>query len=149
MGRLPDPNKEVAEEFVTYYKQLLGSEEACSLVDPQVIDRGPTLNEEQAKVMVEVVIGEEIKEALFSIGEDKSPGPDGYSSGFFKGAWEGDYRPMSCCNVVYKVIGKILAKRIKPCLGIVVNEAQSAFISKRNMIENIFLVQELVRKYGL
>lgn len=30
---------------------------------------------------------EEIKEALFDIGDDKSPRPDGYTSKFFKQAW--------------------------------------------------------------
>lgn len=30
---------------------------------------------------------DEIKSAIFSIGKDKAPGPDGYSSGFFKKAW--------------------------------------------------------------
>ena len=28
-----------------------------------------------------------LKQAVFDIADDKAPGPDGYSSGFFKAAW--------------------------------------------------------------
>ena len=37
--------------------------------------------------MIRVVFDEEIKGALFSIGDDKSLGPDGLSAYFFKRAW--------------------------------------------------------------
>ena len=39
-----------------------------------------------------------------------------------------DYRPIACCNVVYKVISKIITNRIKPALNYLVDVNQSAFI---------------------
>ena len=59
-----------------------------------------------------------------------------------------DFRPIACCNVIYKVISKIIAIRLAPTLSNIVDPAQSAFIQNRSMIDNIFLLQELLRQYG-
>ena len=59
-----------------------------------------------------------------------------------------DFRPIACCNVIYKVISKIIDIRLAPTLSNIVDPAQSAFIQNRSMIENIFLLQELLRQYG-
>ncbi|GJV71423.1 RNA-directed DNA polymerase, eukaryota, reverse transcriptase zinc-binding domain protein [Tanacetum coccineum] len=40
-----------------------------------------------------------------------------------------DYRPIACCNVIYKGISKILTNRLKAVLGKLVSESQSAFIA--------------------
>lgn len=37
--------------------------------------------------MIVMPMDEEIKAVLFNIGDDKSPGPNGYSAAFFKKAW--------------------------------------------------------------
>lgn len=58
-----------------------------------------------------------------------------------------DYRPMSCCNVFYKIISKILASRLRSVIGDIVDPAQSAFIKDRSIVDNIHLAQELFRKY--
>ncbi|KAL0449531.1 UNVERIFIED_CONTAM: hypothetical protein Slati_1509500 [Sesamum latifolium] len=42
------------------------------------------LSEEEALLLVLPVTPEEVKQAVFTIDEVKAPGPDGYSSGFFK-----------------------------------------------------------------
>ncbi|GKC34214.1 hypothetical protein Tco_1046598, partial [Tanacetum coccineum] len=34
------------------------------------------------------VTNQEVKDAIFSMGNDKSPGPDGYTTAFFKEAWD-------------------------------------------------------------
>lgn len=45
----------------------------------------------------------------------------------------GDYRPISCCNVVYKVISKIIANRLKPILQKCVSPNQAAFLKGRDL----------------
>lgn len=56
-----------------------------------------------------------------------------------------DFRPVSCCNVVYKCIAKVLVGRLKPVLNDLVGVQQSAFIPGRHIAENILLMQELMR----
>ncbi|KAL0282966.1 UNVERIFIED_CONTAM: hypothetical protein Sangu_2919900 [Sesamum angustifolium] len=45
------------------------------------------LTPEECRVLVQSVSWEEIKDAFFDIAEDKAPGPDGYSPGFYKAVW--------------------------------------------------------------
>lgn len=58
-----------------------------------------------------------------------------------------DFRPITCCNVLYKCISKILTSRIKSVLGSIVDKNQSAFIPRRHIIDNILVAQELMREY--
>lgn len=58
-----------------------------------------------------------------------------------------DYRPISCCNLIYKVITKILANRLLLGLDDIVSCNQGAFVPKRSIGENILLAQELVNDY--
>ncbi|KAK3229962.1 hypothetical protein Dsin_001843 [Dipteronia sinensis] len=58
-----------------------------------------------------------------------------------------DFRPISCCNTLYKIIAKIIANRIKPCLPDIISPSQSAFVAGRCIGYNILLVQELMRNY--
>ncbi|XP_074298734.1 uncharacterized protein LOC141629661 [Silene latifolia] len=53
-----------------------------------VVHRGAVLSEEQARELIKEVSVDEITHALFSIPKEKAPGPDGYSSQFFKDAFE-------------------------------------------------------------
>ncbi|GJW23077.1 reverse transcriptase domain-containing protein [Tanacetum coccineum] len=43
-----------------------------------------------------------------------------------------DFRPIACCNVVYKCISKVITERIKGCLDKLINKNQSAFIPGRS-----------------
>ena len=57
----------------------------------------------------------------------------------------GDFRPIGLTNVVYKTITKLLANRMAPCLPTLVDESQGAFVKGRNLVDNVYLAQELVR----
>ncbi|XP_039004056.1 uncharacterized protein LOC120131001 [Hibiscus syriacus] len=59
-----------------------------------------------------------------------------------------DYRPISCCSVVYKIITKILVKRLSLVLPDLINLNQTAFLKGRSIIDNTLLAQELVKGYG-
>ncbi|GJR26469.1 putative nucleotidyltransferase, ribonuclease H [Tanacetum coccineum] len=58
-----------------------------------------------------------------------------------------DYRPIACCNVIFKCISKILTERMKKCLGKLVSQNQSAFIPNRQIQDNILISHELLKGY--
>ncbi|XP_021979685.1 uncharacterized protein LOC110875793 [Helianthus annuus] len=58
-----------------------------------------------------------------------------------------DYRPVACCNVLYKCISKIVADRIKVGLNDIVSVNQSAFVPGRRISDNVLLTQELMHNY--
>ncbi|XP_057958654.1 uncharacterized protein LOC131151426 [Malania oleifera] len=86
---------------------------------------------------------QEIKDVVFSIGDLKSPSSDGFSACFFKKAWDIIGNEFALAIKEFFESG-----RIKPCLEDIVSLAQSDFVQQRSMIENIYLVQEIVRKYA-
>ena len=56
----------------------------------------------------------------------------------------GNYRPISLCNTVYKVVTKILVARIRPFLDKLVSPLQSAFMPGRRSVDNTIVVQEVI-----
>ncbi|WZZ44961.1 hypothetical protein YC2023_041220 [Brassica napus] len=130
---------------------------------------------------------EEIRCVLFRLNKNKSPGPDGLTSGFFKDSWQilgaevirsiqtffvsgflppssnatiltlvpkrigastiTNYRPISCCNTLYKVISKLLVKRLKPILPTLILPNQTAFVQGRLLVENTILASEIIHGY--
>ena len=40
-----------------------------------------------------------------------------------------DYRPIALCNTHYKIIAKLLTRRLKPLLPVLISNTQSAFVS--------------------
>ncbi|XP_039022895.1 uncharacterized protein LOC120155401 [Hibiscus syriacus] len=77
-------------EILEYFKTLLGSK------DPNVIEYPHTLLKdliqpipsfEESETLIKEVTSDEIREVIFSQGNEKAPSPDGFTALFFKKAW--------------------------------------------------------------
>lgn len=55
-----------------------------------------------------------------------------------------DFRPISCLNTIYKVISRLMVKRLKPILPTLILPSQTAFIKGRLLVENTTLAGELI-----
>lgn len=55
-----------------------------------------------------------------------------------------DYRPIALCNTHYKIIAKILTKRLQPLLPLLISPQQSAFVPKRAISDNVLITHEIL-----
>ena len=188
-GEVVEGHEAVKSEVITYFHRVLGVDQMPRVLNEEVMESAINLklSSTQQHVLAQDVTREEIKHAMFSLKNNKAPGPDGFNAGFFKRMWHivgedvinavrsffqtrrmlkemnatsislipkvanptrlTDFRPISCCNTVYKCIAKILAGRIKVVLPSLVGPYQTAFISGRRISDNILLSQELMKGY--
>ena len=54
------------------------------------------------------------------------------------------YRPISLCNLIYKVITKIIATRLKKGLSIGISDEQFGFLEDRQITDAIAIAQETI-----
>ena len=138
----------------------------------------PKLSKEEQSFLGKVLTISELKEALTSFGDNKSPGEDGFTKEFYQTFFDllckellnyfneafrkgslsvsqkrgkitlipkGDenltelknWRPISLPNIVYKILSRVLARRMEKVLPKLVHSDQTGFVNGRNIGQNI------------
>ena len=54
------------------------------------------------------------------------------------------FHPISLCNVVYKLISKVLVNRLRPFTMELIGPLQNSFIPSRSTIDNVITAQEIL-----
>ncbi|CAN1808108.1 Transposon TX1 uncharacterized 149 kDa protein [Linum perenne] len=60
-----------------------------------------------------------------------------------------ELRPISLCNVLHRIVAKMLANRLRTIMPRLVSEEQSAFIQGRSIIDNVMIYFEAVHTMSL
>ena len=77
----------VADAFINFYKQLMGTSYRVQPLKLEWIGQGAVLSTERQELLIAPVTPEQIHAALFSMDKYKAPSLDGYNAGFFQAAW--------------------------------------------------------------
>lgn len=53
-----------------------------------------------------------------------------------------EFKPISLCNVIYKIISRVIANRLKPLINSIISETQSAFTTDKLTTNNVLIAFE-------
>eukprot|EP00253_Pinus_taeda_P017519 PITA_17519 len=54
------------------------------------------------------------------------------------------YRPIALCNIIYKIVSKVVALRLKPVLPHIISPEQSGYVEGRQITDGIILTHEII-----
>ncbi|KAL0401950.1 UNVERIFIED_CONTAM: Retrovirus-related Pol polyprotein from type-2 retrotransposable element R2DM [Sesamum latifolium] len=83
MGETLTDQQDVVNEYVSFYRTLLGGDQRARSIDLGYLRPWARhiISEEEGGQLLRHVTPDEVKQAVFDIDEAKAPGPDSYSSG--------------------------------------------------------------------
>ncbi|KAK4383844.1 hypothetical protein Sango_3113600 [Sesamum angolense] len=118
-GQTLTEQDEVVDEFVSFY-QRLGGERRREYIDLRYLRPWArhVVTTAECTALVQRPTREEVKDAFFDIAEDKAPGPDGYSSAYYRVSVEASQHHYACS----------IPKRLRLVLDAVISPSQNAFV---------------------
>eukprot|EP00253_Pinus_taeda_P015442 PITA_15442 len=54
------------------------------------------------------------------------------------------FRPIALCNIIYKIVSKVVALRLKPMLPLIILPEQSRYVEGRQITDGIILTHEII-----
>ncbi|KAA3453717.1 reverse transcriptase [Gossypium australe] len=151
IGNSFSANEDMLKIAQNYFETLFSaSEEGANEHIFELVEKRVTIsmNDSLMKQFTE----EDIRNAVKSMPPLKAPGVDGDINKtrivlipkIDKPKNMSHFRPISLCNVIYKIIAKVLVNRMGEMLGDCINKAQGAFIPGRLISDNVLIAYEVL-----
>ncbi|KAL2235448.1 UNVERIFIED_CONTAM: hypothetical protein Sindi_1277000 [Sesamum indicum] len=128
-GTIHTEQEEIINEFVCYYQNLLGGNKRQITLDIGFLRPWARhiLSNEEAGHLIWAFTPDDVKQAVFDIADDKAPGPDGYSSGFFKAAWPVVGQEVTKAVLEFFSTGKLLKQVNSTLLALIPKELLTGY----------------------
>ncbi|GFY95614.1 hypothetical protein Acr_10g0009990 [Actinidia rufa] len=110
--------------------------------------KGNVLEVDQANNLTRAITEEEIKLTLFSIGDDKVPEPDGFTSCFFKKAWDIVGRDFIAAIMEFFASGQIHKQINHSVLALIPKSKDADRVEDFRPIAYYNVTYKLLRQYG-
>ncbi|XP_059281334.1 uncharacterized protein LOC132035028 [Lycium ferocissimum] len=107
--------------------------------------------------LVQAYTAKDVKQAMFSINENKSPRPNSYGSGFFRAAWK--VIGNNVCDVILEFMSNrkmlkqlnttmisIIPKVAKPEFAM--SDTRATFVKGRSLVHNVLMCHDILRRYN-
>ncbi|GAU32687.1 hypothetical protein TSUD_145610 [Trifolium subterraneum] len=137
---------EIVDYFTNHFSESVDNRPTLDGIEFQVVDPVDVL------ALTVPFTTSEIEEVVLSSDGDKSPGPDGFNFSFFKSFWGllkgdvgiGDFRPISLVGSLYKIVVKVLARRLAKVMDKLISSNQYAFIKGRQLVDEVVAINEII-----
>ncbi|KAL0293949.1 UNVERIFIED_CONTAM: hypothetical protein Sradi_6912500 [Sesamum radiatum] len=140
-GEVLTEQNDVIQEFILYFQNLLGGSSTHRTIELGFLrhELKHIITTTEASLLIAPVTHLEVKEAFFAIEVESAPGPDGYSSAFYRAAWP--------------VIGQGMFEAVGIFQNGETSETNKYYPASidtegRSISDNILLAQELLTGYN-
>ncbi|XP_026459876.1 uncharacterized protein LOC113360595 [Papaver somniferum] len=150
---------EIEDFIVNHYQAKFNGGDVH--IDPVLFDiEHESISVAESAYMDVIPSLEEVRVAVFDLGDDSAPGPDGFTGSFYRQCWDiisrdlsnaiaNYYRPICVSNFFFKIITKIMDTRLGTVLNKLISEEKATFMKGRNIHENLALASELINEINM
>eukprot|EP00253_Pinus_taeda_P015037 PITA_15037 len=161
-GEKMETQEEIEHEFIQHFKEMSKEPRINrTAAIEEITQHIPHLiSEEQNSLLLKPISMQEVETAAFSLKavwqvaeESRSmrwmyPGLNATFIALIPKSEESNkpdkYRPIALCNIIYKIISKVVALRLKPVLPHIISPEQSGYVEGRQILDGIILTHEII-----